>query len=150
MYIRKRVNVNACFYCLCFGEMFVSTKSKLVYDPTLQTITYKWKYFIEFLDHSFIITQTFCGKNIAYTNYLIFLYSWNMVHDTKRYFNLWNCKFDFTNVPKDNRKHRSRNNFCCYNKFIDFWPDKYIIATTNNLMVAFFVNGSVRFSVVQS
>jgi len=57
MYIRKRVNVNACFYCLCFGEMFVSTKSKLVYDPTLQTITYTWKYFIEFLDHSFILTQ---------------------------------------------------------------------------------------------
>ena len=78
MYIRKRVNVNACFYCLCFGEMFVSTKSKLVYDPSLQTITYTWKYFIEFLDHSFIITQTFCGKNIAYTNY----------------FKLWNCKFN--------------------------------------------------------
>ena len=68
MYIRKRVNVNACFYCLCFGEMFVSTKSKLVYDPSLQTITYTWKYFIEFLDHSFILTQTFCGKNIVYTN----------------------------------------------------------------------------------
>ena len=64
MYIRKRVNVNACFYGLCFGEMFVSTKSKLVYDPSLQTITYTWKYFIEFLDHSFIITQTFCGKKI--------------------------------------------------------------------------------------
>ena len=48
--------------------MFVSTKSKLVYDPSLQTITYTWKYFIEFLDHSFILTQTFCGKNIVYTN----------------------------------------------------------------------------------
>ena len=69
MYIRKRVNVNACFYCLCFEEMFVSTKSKLVYDPSLQTITYTWKYFIEFLDHSFIITKTFCGKKYC-------LYKW--------------------------------------------------------------------------
>ena len=49
-----------------------------------------------------------------------------MVHVTKRYFNLRDCKFNLTNVPKDNTKHRSHNNFCCYNMFIDFRPDKYI------------------------